>query len=328
MCGVSCGIGLGRFWLVADNVSSSGAGFLHGLVLLLAYHREVYSDRYCSIFLLMTFLIQSPPTVYCLQTTFSYTVPYKTLMMKTLQLDIDRLKNWCDNNDMNFNAGKTKVMHITRSRHIHPPIYKLGNNSLEAVKSFQYLGLTIDSNLSRATHTTSTVARANRLLGFIQSVARGSSPKAIFSLYRSLVLPILEYGLPAWHPYTSSQQHLLERVQRTATRLALGQRRGEMSYEDRLQWLHWHSLIHRRNYLLSSFVFKVLHGISYYFSQWKYCHQSTSSSHSKILPSLRSHRFFVQFTFPSISKVMMGYFPFTHSGCCCNRSSADISLPT
>ena len=185
----------------------------------------------------------------------------------TLQLDIDRLKYWCDNNDMNFNAGKTKVMHITRSRHIHPPIYKLGNNPLEAVKSFQYLGLTIDSNLSRATHTTSTVARANRLLGFIQSVARGSSPKAIFSLYRSLVLPILEYGLPAWHPYTSSQQHLLERVQRTATRLALGQRRGEMSYEDRLQWLHWHSLIHRRNYLLSSFVFKVLHGISYYFSQ-------------------------------------------------------------
>ena len=55
----------------------------------------------------------------------------------TLQLDIDRLKYWCDNNDMNFNAGETKVMHITRSRHIHPPIYKLGNNPLEAVKSFQ-----------------------------------------------------------------------------------------------------------------------------------------------------------------------------------------------
>ena len=172
------------------------------------------------------------------------------------------------------------------------------------------MGLTIDSNLSWATHTSSIVARANRLLGFIRSVARGSSPKAIFSLYRSLVVPILEYGLPALHPYTSSQQHLRERVQRTATRLALGQRRGEMSYEDRLQRLHWHPLIHRRNYLLSSFVFKVLHGISYCESlsentvinprhphTLKFCHLSARTDSLFNSPSHRFPRLWD--TFPS-----------------------------
>ncbi len=167
----------------------------------------------------------------------------------------------CDNNDMNFNAGKTKVMHITKSRHIHPPIYSLDNNPLEAVKSFQYLGLTTDSNLSWATHTSSIVARANRLLGFIRSVARGSSPKAIFSLYISLVLPILEYGLPAWCPYTMALANKLEQVQRKATRMILKQRKGEMAYEDRLNLLNWLSLDSRRKSRAIQFTVKCLYGL-------------------------------------------------------------------
>ena len=155
-----------------------------------------------------------------------------------LQSDLDKLANWSNANEMTFNISKTKVMHITRCRNLDPILYNLGTLPIESTKSFQYLGLTLDSKLSWATHTSSVVARANRMLGFIRTVARGSSTNAIFSLYKSLVLPILEYGLPAWHPFTLSQQNQLERVQRTATRLALKQRRGVMSYEDRLQHLH------------------------------------------------------------------------------------------
>ena len=175
---------------------------------------------------------------------------------------LNRLHRWCVDNSMTVNARKSKVMHITRSRHISPPDYHLGQIPLETTNTFQYLGLIIDAKLTWTTHVDSVVARANRLLGFIRTVARGSSPNAIFSLYKSLVLPILEYGLPAWHPHTSAQKNKLERVQRTATRLALHQRRGEMSYEDRLQQLNWHPLTHRRNYVLSSFVFRVLHGVT------------------------------------------------------------------
>ena len=134
---------------------------------------------------------------------------------------------------MTFNPSKSKAMHITRKRRFQAPIYRLGDVPLSSAPSFRYLGVEISSNLTWNTHIESIVSRANRLLGFIRVMARGASTNAIFALYKALVLPILEYGLPAWYPTTCAQTQQLERVQRTATRLALKQARGEMSYVDR-----------------------------------------------------------------------------------------------
>ena len=39
----------------------------------------------------------------------------------------------------------------------------------------------------------------NRMLGLISSMATGLSTNALFCLYKSLVLPILECGLPVWN---------------------------------------------------------------------------------------------------------------------------------
>ena len=52
-------------------------------------------------------------------------------------------------------------------------------------------------------------------------------------LYNSLVRPVIEYAAPAWNPYVAKDVLALEKIQRIASRLALGQKRGEMEYEDR-----------------------------------------------------------------------------------------------
>ena len=59
-------------------------------------------------------------------------------------------------------------------------------------------------------NSTDIVSKANRTLGFMWQIAGGSSTKALTSLYKSLVLPVLEYGLPAWSPYTSASISKLE----------------------------------------------------------------------------------------------------------------------
>jgi len=41
----------------------------------------------------------------------------------------------------------------------------------------------------------------------------------------------------------------LEKVQRRASRLALGQKRGEMDYEDRLKIINWPTLEKRRFFI-------------------------------------------------------------------------------
>ena len=54
---------------------------------------------------------------------------------------------------------------------------------------------------------------------------------------------------PAWNPYLAKDVLALERVQRRASRPALGQKRSEMEYEDRLRKLKWPTLETHRLFL-------------------------------------------------------------------------------
>ena len=58
----------------------------------------------------------------------------------------------------------------------------------------------------------------------------------------------------------------LEEVQRRASRLALGQKRGEMEYEDRLRKLKWPTLETRRLFLSLAECYKIVFGIMIFFN--------------------------------------------------------------
>ena len=67
---------------------------------------------------------------------------------------------------------------------------------------------------------------------------------------------------PARCPYLVKNIVLLEKVQRRASRLALGQRRGEMSYEDRCKLLRWSQLTDRRLYFSLIECYKLVFGLN------------------------------------------------------------------
>ena len=78
----------------------------------------------------------------------------------------------------------------------------------------------------------------------------GSKSKEIFSmLYKSLVRPILEYACPVWSPYLVKDKLSIEKVQRRASRIALGQQLLEMSYKERYILLNWNIVQHQNTYL-------------------------------------------------------------------------------
>ena len=87
-------------------------------------------------------------------------------------------------------------------------------------------------------HVQNTVSKCNRLLGFIRSVAGHSSLEALLQLYKSLVLPVLDYCTPIWNPYLQKNIAAVEKIQRTATRMILKQRRQDEPYESRLARLN------------------------------------------------------------------------------------------
>jgi len=73
--------------------------------------------------------------------------------------------------------------------------------------------------------------------------------KSVQALYKSLVRPALEYAAPVWNAFLAKDILALEKVQRRASRPALGQKHGEMDYKDRMKILKRPSLEKRRVYL-------------------------------------------------------------------------------
>ena len=89
------------------------------------------------------------------------------------------------------------------------------------------------NDLTWTKHVTETVHEANKVLGLLKRTV-GSKNKDIFSiLYKSLVRLILEYASPMWSPHLAKDIHEIEKIQRRDSRIALGQRKQEMAYEDR-----------------------------------------------------------------------------------------------
>ena len=80
-------------------------------------------------------------------------------------------------------------------------------------------------------------------------------------LYKSLVRPILEYACPVWSPYLVKDKLVIEKVQRRASRIALGQKLREMSYEERCILLNWNTLQHRIEYLSVVECYKTVFGL-------------------------------------------------------------------
>ena len=136
-----------------------------------------------------------------------------------LQSDLNTLDQWTDRWQIKFNPSKREVMRIT-------------HNKDKSTTRYQVSG-----------------TESNKLLGLLKCTV-GNKNKEIFSiLYKTLARPILEYTSPVWSPHLAKDIHEIEKVQRRALLITLGQRLEEIAYEDRGKILKWNSLERRREFL-------------------------------------------------------------------------------
>ena len=170
--------------------------------------------------------------------------------MYVLQSDLFRLTEWSKTWQLKFNPDKCETMRITHRQDKSEDSYTLTPNReiLKSVKNIKDLCITISYNLSWSDHIHEVVNKANRVLGVIKRMLGPESRSEFSLLYKSLVRPILEYAAPVWCPYLVKDIVMLEKVQRRASRLALGQKRGEMQYEERCAILKCSPLDKRRLY--------------------------------------------------------------------------------
>ena len=107
-----------------------------------------------------------------------------------------------------------------------------------------YLGVSISSDLSWASHIETVCCKVKWQIGMLYRHFHAGSPSCKSQLFKSLVLPILDYCSSLWDPNYAIHVNKLESVQKLAARFVSG--RWNDNYDSLLNRLNWSELSTRR----------------------------------------------------------------------------------
>ena len=116
--------------------------------------------------------------------------------------EIWKISDWLSVNKLSLNASKTKFMIFHNYQTIISendiPRLEINNIPIERVKEFNFLGLTINENMSWSSHSLKVANKISRTLGVMNCLKRYLPFSALKLMYDSLILPHLQFGITCW----------------------------------------------------------------------------------------------------------------------------------
>ena len=160
--------------------------------------------------------------IYADDTTLSSTIntfnnKLKNVDTQTLINDeLSKIIEWLNINKLSLNKDKSKYMIFHMNKKEIPSFsLKLGNSNIKKVDDFNYLGLTVDTNLNWKKHTEKVANRCSKKIGVLNRL-KYVLPLCIKTmLYNTLILPHITYGIMVW----GYQRNRLNKIQKKAIRI-------------------------------------------------------------------------------------------------------------
>ena len=118
-----------------------------------------------------------------------------------INLELCKVVEWMALNKLSLNAKKTKTMlfHYRQRKVANlKPKLKINNIDIEMVKKFNFLGITIDENMTWKAHTQKVACRLAQTIGTMKRLKKFLPVHIMKMLYNSLLLPHLTYGILLW----------------------------------------------------------------------------------------------------------------------------------
>ena len=129
------------------------------------------------------------------------------------------ISQWLKLNKLSLNSTKTKAMlFYNPNTHVTFPNILIDETVVEFVESFDYLGIVLDKNLSWKKHISKISVKLSKVLGIMNRLKHVLSSEILFTLYKSMFLPNLNYGLLCWKPKLNQ----VIKLQKKAIRIVTG----------------------------------------------------------------------------------------------------------
>ena len=141
-----------------------------------------------------------------------------------LQKDLEGLTDWCTANKIYINTAKTKAMFFgskTKIASSNLPNFFINNTEVQRAKTYTYLGIKLDEQLSMETHANSVIQKVSNKIYQLTRIRSFITKRAAILIYKNMILPILENGDIFLHSATHKIRKKLQTLQNKALRCAL-----------------------------------------------------------------------------------------------------------
>ena len=114
--------------------------------------------------------------------------------------ELEKIYNWLAVNKLSLNVGKTKFMifHTPGTKFDYMPNVSINGIHLERVQNFNFLGLTINENLSWKPHEDKIANKISKYSGVLSRLKHFLPPMILKTIYCSIIQSNLNYSLLAW----------------------------------------------------------------------------------------------------------------------------------
>ena len=145
-----------------------------------------------------------------------------------LQISMDKFAKWCSQNALTINVKKTKLMAFgsrSKIKKCNKAHIRLNGERLKLTPSFKYLGITLDSTLNFGQHVSSIVRMVHHKISLLGRIKKYLKNDVALKIYKSSILPYLDYADPIFHNARAADLDKLQRLQNRCLRVCLGHNR-------------------------------------------------------------------------------------------------------
>ena len=130
------------------------------------------------------------------QTNIQYTTT------QAINNKLQLIYRWLSANKLSLNTSKTKCMLFhykqTTLTNYEIPNIQINNTSLDYTQHFNFLGINIDDTLSWSNHIHDVSNKISKVNGMLSKLKSVFPTYILTTLYNSLILSLLSYGLSVW----------------------------------------------------------------------------------------------------------------------------------
>ena len=132
--------------------------------------------------------------------------------------ELSKISEWLIVNKLSLNASKTKCMVFNMpQKKVVIPRQKLADTEIESVDQFNFLGITLDKHLNWNAHTNQLFGKISRNTGILNKIKLFLPSRILKTIYSSLILCQVNYGILVWGQNYKRMFKLQKRVMRIIT---------------------------------------------------------------------------------------------------------------